>query len=314
MKMVKKILLGTLALAAVLALTSCGEKQDEEKAFNGENINLPHDGTSGDYYRSFASTKTKHYSADAKITIEDADNYSPKKADGTSFKDYKDDVLTISAKAGFGFVFGLEEVTSEVNKNHAIQKNTYKENGDFDKKVDVKFYTFGIAAVRWNAALDKPQWYVEWCTNVPDTVFNYNNSTNFDDTTNLQSLNPSATIPVHTPSFIVPSNDGWKDVDKDKLKLDDNGNLVAVIKTIANDDGSYKVILCDANGTEIENSGEKLNKSITGFVDDSGNGKKVQKLIGRYITVYKGQTAKGTIEYSDISGNVIPADYDVVIE
>lgn len=271
MKMVKKILLGMAFTAAVLSFVSCGVKQDEEKAFDGENIDFTHDGTSGNYYRSFASTKTKHFSANAKITIEDADTIVTKSG--------------VVSKAGFGFVFGLEDVT-----------------GNYDVKDSegnkVTFYDFGIASVRWDAVNNKAQWYVSWCKNVPDTVFNYNNNTGFEDSTLV------GTAPQASEAEIVKGDaTAWKDLSALKLV---EGNLKAVIKTVANDDGSYKVMLFD---NEENKMGEAtISKAVTGLNE------KTQKLIGRYITVYNGQSVKGTIEYEDISGNVIPADYDVVIE
>ncbi len=272
MKMVKKILLGTLAVATILAFASCGLKQDEEKAFNGDKIEFTHDGTSGTYYRSFKATSTKHYSVNAKVTIENAANYTA--------------TTGVSAKAGLGFVFGLEEVTPPTPVKKMV-------NGT---EKTVKFYNFGVASVRYNAAASKSQWYVMWCKNVPDTVFNYNDNTAFSDS----SLTGA---PTHVPSYIKPTSDAWQDISN--LTLVD-GNLVALIRSVANTDGSYKIELYDSKDVKIDEC--TIPASTTGLTA------RTQKLIGRYLTVYKSQSVKGKIEYSDFSGNVIPADYGIELE
>lgn len=277
MKMVKKILLGLAATAALLTFVSCGEKEDEEKAFKGEKINYSN--TEKDdtgkykykYYRSFDTTSTKHYSANAKITIEDAANVA----------DVTNDDGKVKAKAGFGFVFGMKEVT---DKDHPITKTV---NG---KEVTVKFYDFGVASVRYNYITKNVEWYVDWETNVPDTAFNNTNLANFND----DSL-------LNAPVQKEYGDTTWKSVNGYGLK---DGKLIAVIKTVANKDGSYTVTLCDEDGNKISNATPvELEKEWTGLTENT------QRYIGRYITVYTGQTAKGTIEYSDIAGNVIPADY-----
>jgi hypothetical protein len=303
MKMVKKILLGMALTAAVISFVSCGVKQDEEKAFNGENIEMTHNGKSSDkgtYYRSFASTKTKHYSANAKISIENADSL-------TTF----DENVKVESKAGLGFVFGLEEVAKDSN----VVKYVYDEDFNAETKSDgskktekVKFYDFGVASVRWNAKTNKAQWYVSWCKNVPDSVFNYNPNGAFADTA-LEKMpeNAEATIPVaHEDEIVKGTSGAWKDIAA--LELAEDGSFNAMIQTKANEDGSYTVNLCKIDDPDTVIDTTTIAAAKTGLTE------KTQKLIGRYLTVYWKQTVKGKIEYEDISGNVIPADYDVVLE
>ncbi len=303
MKMVKKILLGMALTTAVISFVSCGVKQDEEKAFNGENIEITHNGKSKDkglYYRSFASTKTKHYSANAKISIENADSL-------TTF----DENVQVDAKAGLGFVFGLEEVAKDSN----VVKYVYDDDFKIEKKSDgtnktekVKFYDFGVASVRWNAKTNKAQWYVSWCKNVPDSVFNYNPNGAFKDTA-LKDMpeNAEATIPVaHEDEIVKGTSGAWKDIAA--LELAEDGSFNAMIQTKANEDGSYTVNLCKIDDPDTVIDTTTIAAAKTGLTE------KTQKLIGRYLTVYWKQTVKGKIEYEDISGNVIPADYDVVLE
>lgn len=274
MKMLKKILLGTLVLATALAFTSCGLSEDQEKAISSSGkVNYTNDSTKN-FYRSWVATKTKHLDADAIITIEDADNYVPlqKNSDNTP----------VVAKGVFGFIFGLEEVT---NKYDPVKKNV---DG---KDVTVKFYDFGIAGVRWNAADDKVQWYVSWCKNVPNTVFNFTDSSGFAD----------EDLPSGSPAALEKVVLGWTDIDTSDLNLDIDNNLAAIIKTQATDTGGYTVNLCTKEGRAISTA--NISNTDTGYP----NGK-IQRLIGRYITVYKNQTLKGSIKYDDINAGVIPED------
>ena len=283
-----KIFWGGVAIAALsFGFVSCGESEDDDDAFNGEEISLSNtDTTKNDngnkLYRSFKGTKTKHYSANALITINNA-------ATVNNSSQY------VSA-AGYGFLFGLEETTSTVNSDAGT---TYYESYDsvtFGDKA--KFYTFGIASVRYNATSKTGEWYVSWCENVPSTCFNYTTYSGFSGAVYDASGN-SVTVGTET-TVVKGSSTAWKAVSD--LSLTDS-NFIAQIRVVANDDGSYTVGLYkDATATSTLDS-KTISASTTGLE------KKTQKDIGRYITVYAGQTTTGKIEYSDISGNPIPADY-----
>lgn len=275
MKMLKKILLGTLVLATALAFTSCGLSEDQEKAISSSGkVNYTNDGRK-DFYRSWVSTKTKHEDADAIITIEDADNY----AEGETYGGDN----PVVAKGVFGFLFGIEEVTSKYG--------TIKKTVD-GKQVTVKFYNFGIVGVRWNAAANKAEYYVSWCTDVPNTVFNYTDSTNFED--------PELTghgVPAADDNEIK----GWTPISTSDLNLDLDGNLELIIKTKASDNGGYEVKLFTKDNTKKIGEAAIAN-TVTGY------DVKTQGYIGRYITVYKKQTLKGSIKYDDVNAGVIPED------
>lgn len=285
-----KNFLGGVAIATLsFGFVSCGESEDDGEAFNGEEISLSNtDTTKNDngkkYYRSFAGTKTKHYSANALITINNAATV----ADSSNY---------VSA-AGYGFLFGLEETTSTVNKDAGT---TYYESYDSTtKKVGdkAKFYTFGIASVRWNATSGSAEWYVSWCENVPSTCFNYTKESGFSG--DVYDVNGNSKRIENNEKTIVKGDPSWKAVSGFSLT---DSNFVAQIRVVANDDGSYTVGLYkNAEATSALDTGT-IPASTTGFT------KKTQKDIGRYITVYAGQTTTGKIEYSDISGNPIPADY-----
>ena len=278
-----------MAIAALsFGFVSCGESEGDDDAFNGEEISLSNtDSTKNDsgkkLYRSFAGTKTKHYSANALITINNA-------ATVNNSSKY------VSA-AGYGFLFGLEETTSTVNSEADTTYYESYDSGTFGDKA--KFYTFGIASVRYNATSGTGEWYVSWCENVPSTCFNYTTYAGFEGAVYDASGN-STKKGEETTVVKGSGSDAWKAISG--LSLTDS-NFVAQIRVVANDDGSYTVGLYkDATATSALDTGT-ISASTTGFE------KKTQKDIGRYITVYAGQTTTGKIEYSDISGNPIPADY-----
>ena len=283
MKMVRKILLGLVATAAVLSLVSCGQvKEDEEKAIDGENIGFKNEKTEN--YRGFITTKTKHYSANAEITID-----NPKEIANSSH----------NANAVLGFVFGVEEV------KHDPVVQVYKKNDkNEDEVTDVTFYNFGIASVRYNKA-GNVEWYVSWCKDVPNTILGYNDSPDFGNIS-VKDIN-NVTKTYGSEKQILPTSGTFETVSG--INLTEDNKLSVLIKTVANDGkkdseleaGSYTVSLCNAKGEE--KSSVKIPATETGLT------KKTELLIGRYVTVYAGEEIKGTIKYSDIKGNVIPADY-----
>ncbi len=278
-----KVLLSSAAIALVLGFAGCADGSDDGNAISGENIEFTH-GTATDtvtaeqaatynYYRGFTTTTTNHYSSNALITIE-----SPSVEKDSKFIDGS---TVVSSNAGLGFVFGEWNDTVSVTQD--------------SKNKNVAVYTFGIASIRYNVSSKKAQWYVSWVKQCPETVFGYNNSSTFND-----ELGDNKTS-YGTETQIIPTpGASWKDVDN--LSLTD-GNLVAKVCVTANDDGSYKVELKSADDATTYDTAT-IPAETTGF------SKKTQQRIGRYLTVYYKQSVKGSIQYSDIQGNPIPADYE----
>ena len=274
MKMVKKILLGMAFTAAVLSFVSCGIKEDEQKAIDGEDIgytNFNNDDVNPDHknYRAFVTTQTKHYDAIAEITID-----NPEEVNGSK-----------GANAVLGFVFGVKE---------HVHSPKVKISKDGETK-DVTFYDFGIAGVRWNKNKGKVEWYVSWCEDVPNTIIGFNNDTAFG---NIEITDVNGLVGTFgTETVIVPDTGIFEDV---AIPLTD-GKLKISIKTQANNDGGYTVKLCNAEGTTVKTA--NIDSSDTGITS------KEERYIGRYLSVYYGESIKGVIKYSDVNGNVIPADY-----
>jgi len=275
MKLSKKLaFLGAAALLATAVFVGC-TSEDEEDAFSGSKFSITEDPTKGDYYRAFDATKTKHYSANAIITIENCETLN-------SSYDFV-------APCASGFTFGLtkgEQVTTYTDKVADKEK--------------VQLYSCGLATVRYDAKNKNVQWYVSWLNNVPNSIFGYNNSMLFDDT--LVTDAEGNTKKYGEEKQIIPTSGSWKTVSGANASYS-NGTLKVMIKTVANDDGSYTVSLCSSNGT-TEYDSTTIPASTTGFTA------KTQNLIGRYLVVYTGQTAKGSVEYKDVSGMAIPADYE----
>ncbi len=275
------LLSSAVAAALVFGFAGCADGSDDGNAIDGENIEFTHgqatdtvseeDSASYNYYRGFKTTKTNHFSSNALITIE-----NPALSDTTKYPDGN----SITSNAGLGFVFGEYDSSATITE----------ESGN----KSVKLYTFGIASVRYNVSTKKVQWYVSWVKETPETVFGYNNSADFTDKLGTDKVS------YGTETQIVHGDkSAWKDT---SVQLTD-GNLVVKVAVTAKDDGSYEVELQNAEGTVIYDTAT-VTKDVTGFE------KKVQQRIGRYLTVYYKQSVKGSIAYSDIQGNPIPADYE----
>lgn len=71
MKMVKKILLGLAATAAVVTLVSCAEKNDENNMLDvkGDSCSIDYTNETNGYSRGFETLKTKHVDGICKITL-----------------------------------------------------------------------------------------------------------------------------------------------------------------------------------------------------------------------------------------------------
>ena len=139
-----------------------------------------------------------------------------------------------------------------------------------------------------------------WCENVPSTCFNYTPYSGFSG--DVYDADGNSKRIENNESEIVKGSGSasWKAVSGFSLT---DSSFVAQIRVVANSDGSYAVGLYkNAEASSALGTGT-IPASTTKFTA------KTQKDIGRYITVYAGQTTTGKIEYSDISGNPIPADY-----
>ncbi len=131
MKMVKKILLGLAAGAAVLSLVSCGLKDDDNGALGGTgdkpSIDYTNEGT--DNYRCYKSTTLKHAGAIVKVVFENP---------------------TTSDKSKMGVIFDLHKNVNDENAvdfyiiglaGNADNANFYVSK--FENVTDLQAYNFG---------------------------------------------------------------------------------------------------------------------------------------------------------------------------
>ncbi|WP_191015487.1 hypothetical protein [Treponema zioleckii] len=214
------------------------------------------------YYRAFKQTTTKHYDSTCTFTITPNDLNSTNVSNGV-----------------LGFVFGL---TSE---NVTASDNTTTGTA----------YSFGVAAVRWNASANKAQYYVAWEDGAVVKANNYQTSGNFMDI-NGTELEDSTTGEKYFS--------GWQDLGVTSLT---DGKLVIKAKVTANDDGSYKVVFYDSNDAVLETN-EGVTASITGF------NAKTQAKLARYVNIYFGENFNATAKFSDTNGADIIFEDDVVEE
>ena len=134
MKMVKKILFGLVAVAAVLSLASCGIKKDDPEGIikgtaGNYSVNYKYEGDSNDTYRAYKPTGFKHAGELAKITFDKND-------------------ISKAGNSKFGVIFGLKED----KQGNTTYKNFFivglGANGDyyvskFEKVVDIQAENFG---------------------------------------------------------------------------------------------------------------------------------------------------------------------------
>lgn len=319
--MKKKLVALALVGALVFGLVACSDSEDNAKAISGKQIdftwsdsearkglaaeiaagkkvtknNSEVDPTLDDMlYRSFVTLKTKHDSSDAIVTIYNVTDLADTDAD-------------ISAKAGLGYVFGLKE--EKHDDAVKIQTTT-------NKQETVKFYTFGVASVRWSKKANDGnggfQWYVSWCDDVPNTCFNYTSSTAFSD--KLTGTEGNAEITKKSfgeETKVIPTESEtttfWRDVEGIGLidaEGDGEKNDIQVKLVItANEDGSYKVQLQKwGDNGQWTDAGSDEN-THWGTVEDKATGldAKTQLDIGRYLTVYNKQSVTGQIVLENIS-------------
>ena len=128
MKMVKKILLGLTATAAVIGFASCGISDDPENAItgSGNNYKVDYENTDTEMYRAYETTDLKHAGAIVKVTFD------------------KKDV----GKSKMGVIFGLQEDKKDDSKTFCIiGLGTAKDNNfyasRFSKVTDIQAENFG---------------------------------------------------------------------------------------------------------------------------------------------------------------------------
>lgn len=213
------------------------------------------------FYRAFKKTVTKHYDSTCTITITPNDLNIHPNANGVA-----------------GFVFGL--TSKDVTAEDTVTKGTA--------------YTFGLAAVRWNATDNKAQYYVAWEDGAVVKSNNYQTSNEFVD------INGDDLPTVNGEKYFS----GWADLGITSLT---DGNLVIKVKVTANEDGSYKVEFFDANDTLL-----KTNEGVTSA--KSGFETRTQALLARYANIYAGENFKAEYKFSDTNGEAVILEDDIVEE
>ena len=290
MKLSKK-LIAAFSVAAMLvtamSVTGCKKEDDDDNAINGNNIALTND--SALLYRAFESLKAKHVSSTAAITINNP----------TTLK-----TAANKANSVIGYVFGLEEI--DTPEGFPTEGYQYKKDGSLEKK-KIKYYNFGVAGVRYNNETKKLNWYVSYCTKVPNTIFGYNGQSAFagDNAKIITEIDSdgkaktSVTSPATEDEIVKGSSGAFEEVAYSLV----DGKVQVRIQVKVNSDGAYTVTLQNQQGIKIDGS-SVATVNVTGLTT------KTQKEIGRYVTVYAGETANAVMTFSDTTGNPIPVSED----
>ena len=295
MKLSKKIL-AAFSVAAMLVVagsfTACKESEDDDDAISGENVSAKNE--TDMYYRAFESLKTKHKYATANIKIKNPTEVA---------------VASHSSNSVIGYVFGLEEDKSEHSVTKAYQ---YQKDGTLKEKT-ITWYNFAVAGVRWNKTDEKLQWYVSYCTGVPSTIFGYNTSSDFTAKiiTEVDSDGKAKTFVDSgaTEKAIVGtlSTPYFESISASSYSLPEDGivNVLVDVTIEGNETNGYYY------NVELQNQqGVKIDGATVGKIYVDELTATTQKEIGRYTTVYSGETANATISFQDVQGNPIPVSED----
>ena len=277
MKLSKIFKIGVVALLATsMCFVACKKEEDDENAIDGNKISLTN--TSEANYRGFQSLKTKHTSSTATITIKNPT-----------------EIKNGTANSVIGFVFGLEEVkAADLPSNYPAEAFQLQKDGTYKKKT-ITYYNFGVAGVRYNKN-GQLQWYVSYCKNIPNTIFGYNTSGDFKSKIFVDAEGNLSADYYGDETEIIAAFE--------KLNYNlVNGTVQVRIQVKINEDGKYTVTLQDQQGEQIAGS-------TVAQVPVQGLTKTTQKEIGRYVTVYSGETVDATMTFSDTVGNPIPVTED----
>ena len=270
MKMVKKILLGLAAGAAVLSMVGCkgvtvgGDDSIEgtivngttSKAYVGKKDGEGCANTTANTIREMKLFSTKHYGAFAALTLTDEDK----------------NANTGNGQLGYAF--------------------NYTENEDGT----VNFITIGF---RW----DSKQYdtYVSQYYNVDTTKFSTKNfgvsakKTAYDSTVNTPYEIEVATLPTQL-SFVTMDEEGSATVGVNVIAEDDGSYTIKYYS--ADKLENYK----------LKNADATADKTITVSNEVTGRDTKKQTKMGCYAAVYGNKTLNGFWRFSSIKGEDLPVE------
>lgn len=281
MKMTKKILLGAVAVMAIV-LGGCKLKEDEDNAISGGKLNYTNESQS-QYYRCFETRATKHYDAIATFEIKpNGDN------DGVS-----------------GYMFG---VTQNEDKTYNFGVVSLK-----IEKGDLKTYISWYNNVAGKDKLKTPK---DNFVDINGIAIGEAGCS----ATEKQILPTSGTWETIKEDYCTVGNTAKVVVVVDAMAEDaEHNNYVRAEKLPK--DGGYKVRIytadkLDKKGLPQKDKDGHFKSSEAAIVEDipvtttynydkAGKPKRMQKDIGYYFNVYKKQTLTSEIKFSDYRGEAL---------
>ena len=108
--------------------------------------------------------------------------------------------------------------------------------------------------------------------------------------------------PCERSAQIIPESTSDSFFDKIDVKPNADETLIVNIKSVANSAGGYNITISDEQETS------KATATIKGgTADDAVTGlkEKTELKLGRYVTVYSGETASGSIALTDVNGAAV---------
>ena len=301
MKMVKKILLGLAATAAVIAFVGCGttvgnDKEEEggkkiingstQKAYLGEKDGEGYENTSDSTNREMKLFATKHYDSFVALTLTDE--------------------TKTSVNGQLGYVFNYTENKDDAGTVNFITIGYRNNAGTIDTYIS-QYYNISTAE------FDKPNFGASKDVNnrVKGTDFFVYKAS--DVTAETLAAIKASGKPTEIEIVILGETIG--DLTFENLK-NDAGELTIGVDVIANDGtetgkpaGSYTVNYYKG----LTDKYKKASTSTlvkTAFVSNviTGYTKKTETKIGAYVAVYKNSTLNGFWRFSEITGEDIPLE------
>lgn len=213
MKMVKKILFGLVAVAAVLSLASCGIKKDDPEGIikgtaGNYSVNYKYENTDQNAeYRAYKPTAYRHAGELAKVTFKKAD-------------------LTNAGNSKLGVIFGLKETNSG---------NTKLKN----------FYIIGIGL---NPSGDGGRYYFSKFENIADIQ-----AKNFGASDTYNNSHESSTLGDHgeKETLLSWSSEAPKGIQDCTLYTDAEDNLYIYIWYQVQQNGTISIKIGDISDTNV---------------------------------------------------------------
>lgn len=297
-----KILMGAVAMSAVIGLASCGGL-DKGGAISGNKVNFDNA-----YVKVTTDKKT------SEVTVKSA-----KESELTKYNELTDEKkaeLDYVVKANDEYYYRAFEALA-TKHNDAVCQITLKQNVA-DKLEGVagfifnltenedKSMNFSVAAVRTNGK--KVDTYISNYTNVSLKDANFTTLSNFGDIDGVK-CGPGSKA-AETEILKGAGNDAYFHFTEANYALNEDNEVTVVIKVSQDDKGQYTVDYYTTDDLTVTGKIKEDAKSLKSQPVSSANTEKTQTKFARYANIYPGQKFTANFKFTDVNGNEIPMEFE----